>query len=89
MRAPRETGMGGQASAIEDFGLHSDGQRVSRVAISGDGLSAWVLTHGATLQDLRLGDCPQPLVLGFPRLEPYLTEGLYFGAVVGRYALRW
>ncbi|SDL41326.1 aldose 1-epimerase [Paracoccus chinensis] len=88
MQAPRETRMGGQASAIEDFDLRPDGQRVSRVAICGHGLSAWVLTHGATLQDLRLAGFPQPLVLGFPRLEPYLTEGMYFGAVVGRFANR-
>ncbi|MFC0339455.1 aldose epimerase family protein [Paracoccus niistensis] len=88
MRAPRETGLGGQASAIDDFGLRPDGQRVSRVAVSGHGLSAWVLTHGATVQDLRLAGFPQPLVLGFPRLEPYLTEGMYFGAVVGRFANR-
>lgn len=61
---------------------------MTRVAIAGHGLSAWVLTHGATVQDLRLATFPQPLVLGFPQLAPYLTEGMYFGAVVGRFANR-
>lgn len=88
MLAPQDIRTGGQASAVEDFGPRPDGQRVSRFAIAGHGLSAWVLTHGATLQDLRLAGCPQPLVLGFPRLEPYLSEGMYFGAVVGRFANR-
>ena len=88
MRAPQDAAVGEQASAVEDFGLRPDGQRVSRIAISGHGLSAWVLTHGATLQDLRLAGFPQPLVLGFPTLGPYLAEGLYFGAIVGRYANR-
>ena len=88
MRAPQDAAVGEQASAVEDFGLRPDGQRVSRIAISGQGLSAWVLTHGATLQDLRLAGFPQPLVLGFPTLGPYLAEGLYFGAIVGRYANR-
>lgn len=76
------------SSIIGTFGVRPDGQRVDRVAIAGNGLSAWVLTHGATVHDLRLEGFPQPLVLGFPQLEPYLSEGLYFGAVVGRLANR-
>lgn len=88
MRAPQDAEVGEQASAAEDFGLRPDGQRVTRVAIAGHGLSAWMLTQGATVQDLRLAGFPQPLVLGFPQLAPYLTEGMYFGAVVGRFANR-
>lgn len=70
------------------FGILPDGQPVRRAVISGHGLTTSVITLGATLQDLRLAGVGHPLVLGFPSLAPYLDEGSYFGAVVGRYANR-
>jgi aldose 1-epimerase len=72
----------------EPFGVLPGGGTVWRATISGHGLTASVMTLGASLQDLRLDGTPHPLVLGFPRLGPYLDEGRYFGAVVGRYANR-
>ena len=73
---------------IASFGTLPDGRNVDRITIRAHGMSASLLTYGATLQDLRLDGTPHPLVLGFPDLAPYLTEGRYFGAIVGRYANR-
>lgn len=73
---------------VREFGTLPDGQPVMQATISGHGLTASVITLGASLQDLRLAGVEHPLVLGFPRLDPYLDEGRYFGAVVGRCANR-
>ena len=73
---------------IQVFGTLPDGTAVERVPISGGGLTAHILTYGATVQDLRLGGVDHPLVLGSPVLEPYLGPMTYFGAIVGRFANR-
>ena len=73
---------------ITDFGQLPDGQTVQRISISGGGLTAQILTFGATVQDLRLDGVAYPLVLGSPTLLPYLTDFRYFGAIVGRFANR-
>ncbi|MEF9603271.1 galactose mutarotase [Paracoccus sp. PXZ] len=70
------------------FGTLPDGRAVMQATISGHGLTASVITLGASLQDLRLTGIGHSLVLGFPLLGPYLEEGRYFGAVIGRYANR-
>ncbi|SMO71608.1 aldose epimerase family protein [Paracoccus laeviglucosivorans] len=70
------------------FGTLPDGRQVTRVTLQGHGLTASIITLGASLQDLRIDGTEHPLVLGYPTLEPYLTEGVYFGAIVGRYANR-
>ncbi|MDS9466724.1 aldose epimerase family protein [Paracoccus sp. MBLB3053] len=72
----------------ENFGTLPDGQLVERLTISGHGLMASVITLGASLQDLRLAGIGHPLVLGYPTLSPYLSEGRFFGAIVGRCANR-
>ncbi|MEP3347451.1 MAG: aldose epimerase family protein [Litoreibacter sp.] len=66
------------------FGEMPDGEDVTRHRIEGGGLTAYVMSYGATLQDLRLAGHQPPLVLGFDRFTPYLTDMSYFGAVVGR-----
>jgi len=73
---------------IEDWGEAPDGSKVQRVKISRNGLSAHLLTFGATLQDIYLAGCGHSLVLGYPVLAPYLKNPNYFGATVGRYANR-
>ncbi len=73
---------------IECFGQMPDGSEVQRIALKGGGLSAWVLTYGAVLQDLRLEGHPTPLVLGFDSFAPYLSHSPYFGATAGRFANR-
>lgn len=64
------------------------GDPVTRHRIEGGGLTAWILSYGAVLQDLRFEGHPHPLVLGFERFEPYLTSSPYFGAIAGRCANR-
>ncbi len=65
-----------------------DGSPVSRHQIMGGGLTAWVLSYGAVVQDLRLEGHDAPLVLGFEEFAPYLTDSPYFGAMAGRCANR-
>lgn len=73
---------------IQPFGMLPDGTPVDRVSIVGGGLTANILTYGATVQDLRLDGVDHPLVLGAPVLKPYLGPMTYFGAIVGRFANR-
>lgn len=75
-------------SAPEIFGHMPDGRPVEAIRLRGSHLAATVLTMGATVQDLRLDGVSHPLVLGFPELAPYMSEGLYVGALVGRVANR-
>ena len=74
--------------ALETFGETPERAPVKRARISGQGLTASVLTWGAVVQDLRLEGFQPPLVLGFPRFPPYLESTAYFGAIVGRLANR-
>lgn len=73
---------------LRNFGALPGGDHVRCATISAHGLTVSVLTLGASVQDIRLQGVAHPLVLGFPTLEPYLGEGRYFGAIVGRYANR-
>ena len=70
------------------FGKTEDGSSVERVTISGGGLTAKIMSWGATLQDLRLDGHVPPLVLGFADFESYPVHSPYFGATPGRYANR-
>jgi len=72
----------------EVFGTLANGEDVHRIKLKKDGLSAWIITHGASLHYLRLDPHPHSLVLGFDRLEYYIKQQDYFGAVVGRVANR-
>lgn len=65
-----------------------DGRRVDALTLRGGGLTARLLTLGATVQDLRMDGVDHPLVLGCPDPADYLGDGLYLGAVVGRFANR-
>ncbi|WEF24172.1 aldose epimerase family protein [Paracoccus sp. S3-43] len=65
-----------------------DGRRVDRLTLTGGGLTAQLLTLGATVQDLRMEGVDHPLVLGCPVPADYLGDGLYLGAIVGRFANR-
>lgn len=72
------------------FGQH-DGLPVHRVVLTGAaGMRAAVIGFGASLQDLVVGTATgsRRVVLGFPRLEDYLSQRGFFGAVVGRYGNR-
>lgn len=73
--------------SVGDFGTF-EGEAVKRVTIQGGGLTAYVLTWGAVVQDLRLAGHPDPLVLGYEDFEHYPVHSRYFGAIAGRYANR-
>ena len=70
------------------FGKMPDGTDVHRVQLSGNGLTANILTYGAVVEDLRLDGHDAPLVLGFEDFDSYLKYSPYFGATAGRYANR-
>jgi aldose 1-epimerase len=74
------------------FGKLADGRQVEAVTLSnGHGVSATVITYGATLQSLiapgRNG-AKADVVLGYADGAAYADHGGYFGASVGRYANR-
>lgn len=74
------------------FGVLPDGTAVDRITLSDPGaLEVKVLTYGCIIASLGVPDAhgrTANVVLGFERLEPYITDSPYFGAVVGRYANR-
>jgi aldose 1-epimerase len=74
------------------FGHLPSGQSVESWTISGSGgLVAEVITYGGILTKVlvpELNGHVNDVVLGFNRLDPYLTDRAYFGAIVGRVAGR-
>lgn len=74
------------------LGRMPDGRNIERYVLrNAHGLSAEIMTYGATLMALRTPDRAGQLenvALGFDTLEPYLAGTPYFGATVGRYANR-
>jgi aldose 1-epimerase len=74
------------------FGALSDGTKVEAVTLTnGAGMSARVMTLGATLQSLIVPDKAgrkDDVVLGYDTAQEYLTRPNFFGASVGRYANR-
>ena len=74
------------------FGQLSDGTKVEAVTLSnGAGMTAKIMTLGATLQSLMVPDKAghkDDVVLGYDTAQEYLTRPNFFGASVGRYANR-
>jgi len=73
------------------FGILPDGTGIDVITLGAGGLEMSVLTYGCIIASLTVPDAHGEgtnVVLGFDRLEPYLSESPYFGAVVGRYANR-
>ncbi len=79
-------------AARSAFGQLSDGTKVEAVTLSnGAGMSAKIMTLGATLQSLMVPDRvgrKDDVVLGYDTAQEYLSHPDYFGASVGRYANR-
>ncbi len=75
-----------------DFGALADGTRIEAVTLSNThGVSAKIMTLGATLQSLMVPDRnghKDDVVLGYDTAQEYLGHPDYFGASVGRYANR-
>ena len=72
----------------EVFGAGPNGETVTRVFLTGGGLTAKVLTWGSIIQDLRLEGHAAPLVLGFDNMPDYLQHSPFFGVTPGRNANR-
>ncbi len=74
------------------FGVLADGTGVDVITLGRDGgLEMDVLTFGCVIAALHVPGAngrAVNVVLGFDRLEPYVSASPYFGAVVGRYANR-
>ena len=88
-------GMGGAHAATATrapFGQLADGTRVEAVTLTnGHGISAKIMTLGATLQSLVVPDKAgnkADITLGYDTAQDYLSHPDYFGASVGRYANR-
>ena len=76
---------------VKPFGTLPDGQAVSAYTLTNAaGLSVTVLNYGGIIQSILVPTAAGPVdvVLGYPRLEGYLTGGGYLGALVGRNANR-
>ena len=67
----------------EVFGRTEEGETVQRFSIEGGGLSANIMTWGATLQNLEFEGHGAPLVLGYERFEDYPAFSPYLGATAG------
>ena len=73
---------------IEHFAIGPNGTRIGRVTIRGGGMTARILTWGATVQSLHRDGSPHSLLLGSPDIYAYLAQMRYFGAIVGPVANR-
>jgi aldose 1-epimerase len=89
-------GLAGIARAADvartPFGELADGTRVEAIELSNSGgVTARIITLGATLQSLAVPDregTSADIVLGYSGADEYLEKPQYFGSTVGRYANR-
>jgi aldose 1-epimerase len=76
----------------EPYGQLPDGSSVREYTLKNDhGMVVKVIDYGAIVTELWVPDRdgnPGDVVLGYDKLEDYLQETPYFGAVVGRYGNR-
>jgi aldose 1-epimerase len=80
------------ASAVREPAGEADGAKVEAITLTNaKGVSARILSYGATLQKLigpdRQGK-PADVLLGYDDLAGYVQKPNYFGVTVGRYANR-
>jgi len=68
------------------FGKLDDGSEIEEIALRDGDLKASIISWGAVIRDLRYRG--ETRVLGFDRLDHYLTASPYFGCIAGRYANR-
>ncbi|WP_129586143.1 aldose epimerase family protein [Sphingomonas montana] len=84
----------GHAATVDraSAGTLADGTRIEVVTLTNTrGVSARILTYGATLQSLMAPDRDgriADVVLGYDDLKSYVDRPNYFGVTVGRYANR-
>jgi aldose 1-epimerase len=86
------TGAQAATATRAGFGQLADGSKVEAVTLTNSaGMSAKVMTLGATLQSLVVPDRAgkkEDVVLGYDTAQEYLSHPNFFGASVGRYANR-
>jgi len=73
------------------FGTTPDGIAVEAVTLTSHGITARIITYGATLQSLLTPDRAgraADVALGYDDLAGYVAKPQFFGATVGRYANR-
>lgn len=74
------------------FGMTETGEAVDRFTlVNANGMEVDAITWGGIVTAIRVPDRDGQLgdvALGFDRLEPYLSNPAYFGAIIGRYANR-
>jgi aldose 1-epimerase len=73
------------------FGATPEGIAIEAVTLASHGVTARIITYGATLQSLLLPDRSgraADVVLGYDDLAGYVAKPQFFGATVGRYANR-
>jgi aldose 1-epimerase len=86
-RAPSRSGITSHA-----YGKTAEGQAVTLYALTNaQGVELRAITYGGIITSLKVPDrsgVMGDIVLGFDRLDEYLKDHPYFGAVVGRYGNR-
>ncbi|WP_305098365.1 aldose epimerase family protein [Croceibacterium aestuarii] len=79
-------------AAREAAGTTAEGKTIEAVTLSNArGVSARILTYGATLQALTAPDrngVPSDIIIGYDNAADYESKPNYFGVTVGRYANR-
>src|SRR5262249_34805147 len=83
-----EANFQGQAMA---FGKTADGTPVEMFTLQNAGVTAKLITYGATLTELHVPDKSgktADIVLGFDNVKDYLADHDYIGATIGRVANR-
>ncbi len=74
------------------FGTTPDGRQVTVYTLQNDcGMQARILDYGGIIQSIRVPDKlghAGDVVLGYDDLGDYMTNSLYFGALIGRYGNR-
>jgi aldose 1-epimerase len=73
------------------FGKTADGSSVEEYTLNNSTMEVRIITYGGAITSLRVPDRKGQqlnVVLGFERLENYLTDSPFFGCITGRYANR-
>ena len=69
------------------FGKLDDGSEIEEITLGDGDLKASIISWGAVIRDLRYRG--ETRVLGFDRLDHYLTASPYFGCIAGRSFCSW
>ncbi|MFZ1663353.1 MAG: aldose epimerase family protein [Paracoccaceae bacterium] len=80
--------MSATTTGTVEFGRAPDGSCVPCIGIGAYGMRAELISWGASLKSLHVDGTKNSLVVELPTFEDYRREGLYVGAIVGRFANR-